>query len=218
MASNVHKEPLRRTDDIANEIIISDINNGEPIDMRDDQLFSQVPLRTDNEDDIETLPQSSVERIMQLQMKQMQFMQSLTKQFSSHIGHSNINFDVCDVTTQHTQGTKRCRSHDNEGDNSSDKHYKGDVESEIDYLDNMLSNIESGENLVKCNEPEPVDMQEVNESMNEMSEFYDESEETSDPIEERLAKTINTSLRANISNQSSKKLSQNSKGHKIVKI
>ena len=43
--------------------------------MRDDQLFSQVPLRTDNEDDIETLPQSSVERIMQLQMKQMQFMQ-----------------------------------------------------------------------------------------------------------------------------------------------
>jgi hypothetical protein len=44
-------------------------------------------LRTDNEDDIETLPQSSVERIMQLQMKQMQFMQSLTKQFSSPIGH-----------------------------------------------------------------------------------------------------------------------------------
>jgi hypothetical protein len=35
--------------------------------------------------------------------------------------------------------------------------------------------------------------------MNEMSEFYDESEETSDLIEERLAKTINTSLRANIS-------------------
>jgi hypothetical protein len=32
-----------------------------------------------------------------------------------------------------------------------------------------------------------------------MSEFYDESEETSDLIEERLAKTINTSLRANIS-------------------
>jgi hypothetical protein len=30
-------------------------------------------------------------------------------------------------------------------------------------------------------------------------EFYDESEETSDLIEERLAKTINTSLRANIS-------------------
>jgi hypothetical protein len=42
-------------------------------------------------------------------------------------------------------------------------------------------------------------MQEVNELMNEMSEFYDESEETSDLIEERLAKTINTSLRANIS-------------------
>jgi hypothetical protein len=38
-------------------------------------------------DDIEALPQSSVERIMQLQMKQMQFMQSLTKQFSSHIDH-----------------------------------------------------------------------------------------------------------------------------------
>jgi hypothetical protein len=47
----------------------------KPIDMRDDQLFCQVTLRTDNEDDIETLPQSSVERIMQLQMKQMQFMQ-----------------------------------------------------------------------------------------------------------------------------------------------
>ena len=47
----------------------------------------------------------------------------------------------------------------------------------------MLSNIESGENLVKCNEPEPVDMQEVNVLMNEMSELYDESEETSDPIE-----------------------------------
>ena len=42
----------------------------------------------------------------------------------------------------------------------------------------MLSNIESGENLVKCNEPEPVDMQEVNVLMNEMSELYDESEET----------------------------------------
>jgi hypothetical protein len=42
-------------------------------------------------------------------------------------------------------------------------------------------------------------MQEVNEIMNEMSEFYDESEETSDLIEERLAKTINTSLRENIS-------------------
>jgi hypothetical protein len=139
-------------------------------------------LRTDNEDDIETLPQS-VERIMQLQMKQMQ---SLTKQFSSHIGHSNINFDPCDVITQHTQSTTRCRSHDNEEDNSfeSDKHYKDDVESEIDDLDNMLSNIESGENLVKYNEPEPVDMHEAkNELMNEMSEFYDESEETSDPIE-----------------------------------
>jgi t-SNARE complex subunit (syntaxin) len=36
-------------------------------------------------------------------------------------------------------------------------------------------------------------MQEVNELLNEMSEFYDESEETSDLIEERLAKTINTS-------------------------
>ena len=62
---------------------------------------------------------------MQLQMKQMQ---SLTKQFSSHIGHSNINFDPCDVITQHTQST-RCRSHDNEEDNSSesDKHYKDDV-------------------------------------------------------------------------------------------
>ena len=48
----------------------------------------------------------------------------------------------------------------------------------------MLSNIESGENLVKYNEPEPVDMHEVkNDLMNEMSEFYDESEETSDPIE-----------------------------------
>jgi hypothetical protein len=70
---------------------------------------------------------------------------------------------------------------------------------EIKDLDNRLSNIENGENLVKCNEPEPVDMQEVNELMNEMSEFYDESEETSDLIEERLAKTINTSLRANIS-------------------
>jgi hypothetical protein len=46
-------------------------------------------------------------------------------------------------------------------DNSSDKHYKDDVESEIDDLDNMLSNIESGENLVKYNEPEPVDMHEV---------------------------------------------------------
>jgi hypothetical protein len=46
---------------------------------------------------------------------------------------------------------------------------KGDVENED--LDNRLSNIESGENLVKCNEPEPVDMQEVNELMNEMSEF-----------------------------------------------
>jgi hypothetical protein len=175
--------------------------------MRDDQLFSQVPLRTDNEDDIETLPQSSVERIMQLQMKQMQFMQSLTKQFSSPIGHSNINFDGCDVITQHTQGTKRCRSHDNEEDNSSDKHYKGDVESEIDDLDNMLSNIESGENLVKCNEPEPVDMHEVNnKSMNEMSESYDESEETSNPIEERLARTINTSLMANISESKLKEI------------
>jgi hypothetical protein len=48
----------------------SDNNNGEPIDMRDDQLLSQVLLRANNVDDIETLPQSSVERIMQLQMKQ----------------------------------------------------------------------------------------------------------------------------------------------------
>jgi hypothetical protein len=74
---------------------------------------------------------------------------------------------------------------------------QGDVE--IEDLDNRLSNIESGENLVKCNEPEPVDMQEVNELMNEMSDFDDESEETSDLIEERLAKTINKSLRENIS-------------------
>ena len=123
---------------------------------------------------------------MQLQMKQMQFMQSLTKPFSSSIGHSNINFDGCDVITQHTQGTTRCRSHDNEEDHSSEsaQHYKDDVESEIDDLDNMLSNIESGENLVKYSEPEPVDMHEVKkELMNEMSEFYDESEETSYPIE-----------------------------------
>lgn len=90
---------------------------------------------------------------------QMQLTQSLTKQFSSHIGHYNINFDACDVTTQHTQATKWCRSHDNEEDNTSDKQYKGDVESEIDYLDNVnlwldvLSNIENGDNLVKCNEP-----------------------------------------------------------------
>jgi hypothetical protein len=55
--------------------------------------------------------------------------------------------------------------------NSSDELYKGDVE--IEDLDNRLSNIESGENLVKCNEPEPVDMQEVNELMNEISSTYD---------------------------------------------
>jgi hypothetical protein len=36
-------------------------------------------------------------------MKQMQFMQSLTKQFSSHIDHSHINFDACGVTTHHTE-------------------------------------------------------------------------------------------------------------------
>jgi hypothetical protein len=56
---NVHKEPIRRKYDIANEIVISDIthasgnsdnNNGEPIEMRDDQLLSQVPLRANNED------------------------------------------------------------------------------------------------------------------------------------------------------------------------
>jgi len=49
-------------------------------------------------------------------------------------------------------------------------------------------------------------MQEVNELLNEMSEFYDESEETSDPIEKRLAKTINTSLRANISESKFKEI------------
>jgi t-SNARE complex subunit (syntaxin) len=57
---------------------------------------------------------------------------------------------------------------------------------EIEDLDNRISNIESGEHLVKYNEPEPVDMQEVNELMNDMSEFYDESEETSDLIEENM--------------------------------
>jgi hypothetical protein len=42
--------------------------------------------------------------------------------------------------------------------------------------------------------------------MNEMSESYDESEETSNPIEERLAKTINTSLMANISESKLKEI------------
>ena len=44
--------------------------------------------------------------------------------------------------------------------------------------------------MVKGNEPEPVDMQEVNALMNEMSDFCNESEETSVPIEDSLAKTI----------------------------
>jgi hypothetical protein len=42
--------------------------------------------------------------------------------------------------------------------------------------------------------------------MNEMSESYDESEETSNPIEERLARTINTSLMANISESKLKEI------------
>jgi hypothetical protein len=72
----------------------------------------------------------------------------MINKYSTAQGHSNTNSDTCDVTRQIT---KRCRSHDTEKDNSSDKHFKGDVESEIDDLDNILSNIEGGENLLKGN-------------------------------------------------------------------
>ncbi|VDI57060.1 Hypothetical predicted protein [Mytilus galloprovincialis] len=42
------------------------------------------------------------------------------------------------------------------------------------------------------------DLNEVNELMDEMSEFYNDSEETSAAIEESLAKSVNTSLRSKI--------------------
>ena len=50
-----------------------------------------------------------------------------------------------------------------------------------------------------------VDMKEVNLLMDEMVEFYNDSEETGAAIEESLAKSINSSLRSKIRSQNSKK-------------
>ncbi|CAG2217231.1 unnamed protein product [Mytilus edulis] len=59
--------------------------------------------------------------------------------------------------------------------------------------DDLLELVDKSDNVT-----DDEDLNEVNELMDEMSEFYNDSEETSAAIEESLAKSVNTSLRSKI--------------------
>ena len=93
------------------------------------------------------------------------------------------------------------------------KQCKGDQDSDVDEcddLDNVISNVETGyhthNDSAMSNESDSVNLQEVNDLMSEMEDFYNDCEETSGAIEESLAKTINSSLRSKISDSKFKEL------------
>lgn len=70
----------------------------------------------------------------------------------------------------------------------------------LDDLNNIIRNVEHGDDTsAVTNDAVNDNRQEVNDLMNEMAEFYDDSEKTGDAIEDTLAKTVNTSLTSNIS-------------------
>ena len=70
-------------------------------------------------------------------------------------------------------------------------------------FDKLITRVEREKDCSENKEAEPfiagdVDIKDVNELMDEMIEFYNQSEDTSAPVEESLAKTVNASLRSQI--------------------
>ena len=63
---------------------------------------------------------------------------------------------------------------------------------DLDDLDNIIRHVEHGDDTsaVKKNDAVNDNLQEVNDLMNEMAEFYDDAEKTGDAIEDALAKKL----------------------------
>ncbi|CAC5395021.1 unnamed protein product [Mytilus coruscus] len=82
-----------------------------------------------------------------------------------------------------------------------------------------FENAESDNHDKSYNVTDDEDLNEVNELMDEMSEFYNDSEETSTAIEESLAKSVKTSLRSKIPDSKFKEIkSEYKKSRKIRKL
>ncbi|CAC5417745.1 unnamed protein product [Mytilus coruscus] len=170
-----------------------------PKDFRDSQTH-------ESESDDDDMSSMSIDTLIRLQHKKMKYMQKLTEHLGSKSDSVSDSANK-NITAQHdsTCGTKRSHCNDVE-DNISNKHLKvaddpqHDTES-VDDLDKLVCSFENAEsdNLDKSdNVTDDEDHNEVNELMDETSEFYNDSEETSAAIEESLAKSVNTSLRSKI--------------------
>ncbi|XP_071126837.1 uncharacterized protein [Mytilus edulis] len=209
MASQVDDDPKSGTLDLSDDDHYPNTSqqsgkgvddNRIPKDFRDSQTHES---ESDDDDDMSSM---SIDTLIRLQYKQMKYMQKLTE----HLGSKSD--DVWDSANKYTiaphdSASRTKRSHCDDGEsNISNKHLKvaddsqHDTES-VDDLDKLMCSFENAEtdNLDKSdNVTDDEDLNEVNELMDEMSEFYNDSEETSAAIEESLAKSVNTSLRSKI--------------------
>jgi len=219
MASQVDNEPQSGTDDFVHDDhgpeCSQQTGQGRetyriPIDIRDSSF--QVHARTEDLNSVvSNASKMSIDAMMELQLKQMQFMKELTEHLSYD---SVIDKDRHANTDTHggthiaaTSGTKRSRNYDDGEDNTDNtpsKQVKGvddEIES-VDEFDTLVCGVEKagGGNGTQSADviTDDVDMKEVNLLMDEMVEFYNDSEETGAAIEESLAKSINSSLRSKI--------------------
>jgi predicted transglutaminase-like cysteine proteinase len=121
--------------------------------------------------------------MIEFQLKQMEFMKNFSQQFrltndeqKESLKRRNDSDKECEPPQ------KQCRLDQ-----------MSECSADLDDLDNIIRNVEHGDDTsAVTNDAENDNLQEVNESMNEMVEFYDDSEKRGDAIDDTLSKTVNT--------------------------
>ena len=103
--------------------------------------------------------------------------------------------------------------HDNELDMPQCKQSLNVDDTQLDHpeLDNILTHVEDGDQCEveeTTDTQETVDLKEVNQLMDELLEFYNDSEETSAAVGDSLAKSVNSSLRTQIPDSKFKEMKE----------
>lgn len=207
MTSQVSTEPQSGTSDFDDEIEPNTGQQsgkgiqGKPIDLRDPQ----------HEYVEKTQPSStSFDTMLEMQMKQMKCFQELAEQLKYS---KNLSLNVASVHTD-KRGTKRSHEdsdHDNELDMPQCKQSLNVDDTQLDHaeLDNILTHVEDQCEVEETTDTqETVDLKEVNQLMDELLEFYNDSEETSAAVEDSLAKSVNSSLRTQIPDSKFKEMKE----------
>jgi hypothetical protein len=173
---------------------------GKPIDLRDPE----------HEYVEKTQPSStSFDTMLELQMKCFQELAEQLKYLK------NLSLNVASVHTD-KRGTKRLHEdsdHDNELDMPQCKQSLNVDDTQLDHpeLDNILTHVEDGDQCEAeetTDTQETVDLKEVNQLMDELLEFYNDSEEMSAAVGDSLAKSVNSSLRTQIPDSKFKEMKE----------